>query len=194
MALFLTGLVLFLGVHLIRVVAPDARLNLQQSLGINAYRGLYALVSILSLCLLIYGFGQARMETGVLYDPPVALRHIALLLMLIAFIVLAAGFLPSGYIATYTKHPQILSIKIWALAHLLANGETAQVILFAGFLAWGVIMRISYKRRARRGESVDRVYKSWTYDAIAIAIGVVLYGAFAMKLHELLIGVPVLGM
>ncbi len=112
--------------------------------------------------------------------------------MLIALIVLVAGFLPSGYIATYAKHPQVLAIKIWAFAHLLANGETVQVILFAAFLAWGVIMRIAYKRRARNGEITERSYKSWSYDVIAVVAGVVIYGLFVWKLHAALIGVPVI--
>lgn len=194
MALFIIGLVLFLGIHLLRVIAPGVRASMVASMGANAFRGIYSLVSIVSLCLLIYGFGMARQDTGILYDPPIFLRHITLLLMLFALIVLVAGFLPSGYIAAYTKHPQILSIKIWAFAHLLANGETVQVILFAAFLAWGVVMRIAYKRRALNGEITERAYKSWTYDVVAVVIGVVLYGLFFWRLHELLIGVPVMVM
>jgi uncharacterized membrane protein len=193
MTLFIIGLVLFLGVHAMRVVAPGLRSSLIASMGANAFRGVYSVVVLLSLCLLIYGFGLARQETGILYDPPFFLRHVTMLLMAIAMIVLAAGFLPSGYIATYAKHPQILAIKIWALAHLLVNGETAQVILFAGFLAWGVIMRIAYKRRARRGEISERVYKSWAYDVAAVGIGLAVYGLIVWKLHAALIGVPVMG-
>ena len=192
MTLFIIGLVLFLGVHLLRAFAPGLRTSLIASMGDGPFKGVYALVSLLGLGLLIYGFGIARQQTGILYDPPVFLRHITLLLMLIALIVLVAGFLPSGYIATYAKHPQVLAIKIWAFAHLLANGETVQVILFAAFLAWGVIMRIAYKRRARNGEITERSYKSWSYDVIAVVAGVVIYGLFVWKLHAALIGVPVI--
>lgn len=194
MALFLIGLVLFLGLHLIGPLMPDLKARLIGSMGKGAYRGLFSIAAVASLCLLIYGFGQARMETGILYTPPVFLAHITLLLMLFAIIILVAAFLPAGYIATYTKHPMVLAVKIWALAHLLANGETVQVILFAGFLAWGVILRISYKRRARRGELLVRPYKSWTYDIAAVVIGLVVYGLIVMKLHALLIGVPVMAM
>jgi uncharacterized membrane protein len=192
MTLFIIGLVLFLGIHLLRAFAPGLRTSLIASMGDGPFKGVYALVSLLGLGLLIYGFGIARQQTGILYDPPVFLRHITLLLMLIALIVLAAGFLPSGYIATYAKHPQVLAIKIWAFAHLLANGETVQVILFAAFLVWGVIMRIAYTRRARNGEITERRYKSWTYDVIAVVAGVVIYGLFVWKLHAALIGVPVI--
>lgn len=192
MALFLLGLVLFLGIHLLKALAPGLRSALIDSLGANVFRGLYSAVSILSFILLVYGFSIARQETGILYDPPIFLRHITLLLMLIAMVVLVAGFLPSGYIATYAKHPQVLAIKIWAFAHLLANGETVQVILFAAFLAWGVILRIAYKRRARRGEIIERSYRSWTYDIVAVVVGAAVYVVFVWKLHELLIGVPVM--
>lgn len=194
MALFIIGLVLFLGIHLVRVVAPDVRTRMIASMGDGPYRGAYSVAVILSFFLMIYGFGIARQDAGMLYNPPIFLRHITLLLMLIALIVFAAGFLPSGYIATYAKHPQVLGVKIWAFAHLLANGGTAEVILFAAFLAWGVILRISYKRRARAGEIAERHYESWTYDVAAIAIGVVVYGLFFWKLHAWLIGLPIMVM
>jgi uncharacterized membrane protein len=194
MPMFLVGLVLFIGLHLSRVLVPNIRASLVSNFGVNVYRGLYSVLSIAALVILIYGFGLARQETGFLYEPAFYLAHITLLLMLIAFIVLVAGFLPTGYIALYTKHPQVLAVKIWAFAHLLANGETVQVILFSAFLAWGVILRISYARRERRGEIAPRVYKSWTYDVIAIVVGLIIYGLFFMGLHEMLIGKPVLVM
>jgi uncharacterized membrane protein len=163
-------------------------------IGEGAWKGLYSLVSLLGLCLIIYGYGESRLTTGVLYTPPTFLRHIALLLMLFAFIILAAGFLPAGHIAMKTKHPQVLAVKIWAFAHLLANGETNSVILFGAFLAWGVLVRISLKRRERAGEKVLPVFKSTRYDVIAVAIGLVAYLAFIWRLHEWLIGVQPIAM
>jgi uncharacterized membrane protein len=171
------------------VVAPGFRAGIIESRGKGTWMGLYTIVSLVGLCLIIYGFGQARGETGMLYDPPIFLRHIALLLMLVAFIVLAAGFLPAGRIAVALKHPQVLSIKIWALAHLLANGETSSVLLFGSFLAWAVILRISLKRRERAGEKVLPVFKSTRNDVLAVLIGLVAFVLFVWKLHELLIGV-----
>ncbi|GEC30726.1 NnrU family protein [Sinorhizobium fredii] len=189
MTLLVLGIVIFLGMHLVRVVAPDIRASFIENRGKGAWMGLYALVSLVGLCLIIYGFGQARGETAMLYNPPVFLRHIALLLMLFAFVLLAAGFLPAGRIAAAVKHPQILSIKIWALAHLLANGETSSVLLFGSFLAWAVILRISLKRRERAGETVLPVFKSTQNDMLAILIGLVAYVLFIWKLHDWLIGV-----
>lgn len=194
MLLFLLGLVLFLGLHLLQAIAPGVRDAAVASLGRLVYRIVHSVLSIATLCLLIYGFGEARQETGILYEPPLFLTHITLTLMLIAVIVLVSSFLPAGYIAAKTKHPMVTSVKIWALAHLLANGETVQVILFAAFLAWAVIVRISYKKRMARGEALPRPYKSWEYDIAAVIIGLVVYGAIVMKLHMLLIGVPVMAM
>ena len=189
MAILVLGIIIFLGMHLIRVVAPGLWASVIESRGKGTWMGIYAILSLIGLCLIIYGFGQARGETGMLYNPPVFLRHIALLLMLFAFVFLAAGFLPAGRIAVAVKHPQILSIKTWALAHLLANGETSSVLLFGSFLAWAVILRISLKRRERAGERVLPVFKSSTNDVLAIVIGLVAYGLFVWKLHEWLIGV-----
>ena len=189
MAILVLGIIIFLGMHLVRVVAPGFRAGIIESRGKGTWMGLYTIVSLVGLCLIIYGFGQARGETGMLYDPPIFLRHIALLLMLVAIIVLAAGFLPAGRIAVALKHPQVLSIKIWALAHLLANGETSSVLLFGSFLVWAVILRRSLKRRERAGEKVLPVFKSTRNDVLAVLIGLVAFVLFVWKLHELLIGV-----
>ncbi|MBB4167795.1 NnrU family protein [Rhizobium sp. BK538] len=189
MALLIVGIVIFLGLHLIRVIAPGLRQSMIDRLGENGWKGVYSVVSILSLILLIYGFGQARQVTGMLYDPPVWMAHIALTLMLLAMICLAASLLPAGHIAVKTKHPMVLSVKIWALSHLLANGETSSVLLFGAFLAWGVILRIALKRRERAGELTRRPFVSGKYDLYAAIIGVVAWALITFKLHELLIGV-----
>lgn len=194
MTLLIVGIILFLGVHLVRVVAPDLRRSMIAHLGEIGWRAGYSVASILTLILLIYGFGQARQVTGMLYNPPVWTAHIAITLMLIAMICLVASLLPAGHIATKTKHPMVLSVKIWALAHLLANGETSSVLLFGAFLAWGVIVRISLKRRERAGEITLRPFVSAKYDFHAVVIGIVVWALIIWKLHEWLIGVSPLAM
>lgn len=189
MTLLLLGIVIFLGMHLVRVVAPGLRASVIERQGKGVWMGIYTAISLAGLLLIIYGFGEARAVTGMLYNPPVFLKHISLLLMLLAFICLAAGLLPAGRIAVAVKHPQVLSIKIWALAHLLANGETSSVLLFGSFLAWAVILRISLKRRERAGEKVLPVFRATSNDLLAVVIGIVAYGLFVWKLHEWLIGV-----
>lgn len=189
MALLVLGIVLFLGVHLIRVVAPGFRQSMIAKIGRPAWAGLFSVASILTLILLIYGYGQARLVTMPLYTPPVWMAHIAITLMLIAMICLVASLLPAGRIATKVKHPMVLSVKIWAFAHLLANGDSASVLLFAAFLAWGVVMRISLKRRERAGEPVLRPFVSAKYDIYAIVIGVVVWALIIWRVHEWIIGV-----
>jgi uncharacterized membrane protein len=194
MVLLVISIILFLGVHLIRALAPGFRLSMIERLGRPAWIVIQSIASTVTLILLIYAFSIARYETTVLYSPPAWASHITITLMLIACICLVAGFLPAGYIATKTRHPMVLAIKIWALAHLLANGDSAGVLLFASFLVWGVILRISLKRRARAGEIVQKPFVSAKYDAAAVVLGIVLWGAIIWKLHEWLIGVSPLAM
>ncbi|OEC98352.1 MULTISPECIES: NnrU family protein [unclassified Rhizobium] len=188
MALLILGIVLFLGLHLVRVVAPGLRSSMIARLGEGGWKGAYSIASIVALVILIYGFGQARDMTPI-WTPPFWMSHITILLMLFALICLVASLLPAGHIAVRTKHPMVLSVKIWALAHLLSNGDGAAILLFAAFLAWGVILRISLKRRERAGEITLRPFVSGKYDLYAIVIGVIIWALIIWKLHAWIIGV-----
>lgn len=194
MLLLVLSLVFLLGTHSVRIVAPGFRNRMIAQMGEGAWKGAYSAVSILAVAFVAYAFGQARQVTGILYSPPIWTSHMALTLMLFSMICLAASLFPAGHIATKTKHPLVLAVKIWALAHLLANGETSSVLLFVAVLAWGVVMRISLKRRARAGEVVTRPFVSARYDILAIVLGIALWAAFIWKLHEWLIGVQPLAM
>ncbi len=193
MALLVLGIVLFLGLHLVRVVAPGLRSSMIARLGEGGWKGAYSIASIVALVILIYGFGQARDMTPI-WTPPFWMSHITILLMLFALICLVASLLPAGHIAVRTKHPMVLSVKIWALAHLLSNGDGAAILLFAAFLAWGVILRISLKRRERAGEITPRPFVSAKYDLYAIVIGVIVWALIIWKLHAWIIGVSPLVM
>lgn len=193
MALLILGIVLFLGLHLIRVVAPGLRTSLIASLGEAGWKVAYSAASVIALIVLIYGFGEARDMTPV-WSPPFWMSHITILLMLFAIICLVAALLPAGHIAVRTKHPMVLSVKIWALAHLLSNGDGAAILLFAAFLAWGVILRISLKRRERAGEITLRPFVSAKYDLYAIIIGAIVWALIIWKLHAWIIGVSPLVM
>ncbi|MEF0938585.1 NnrU family protein [Rhizobium sp. BR 362] len=193
MSLLILGIILFLGIHLIRVVIPGFRRSMIASLGEGGWKIGYSIASIVTLILLIYGFGQARDSTPI-WSPPFWMSHITILLMLFALICLVASLLPAGHIAVRTKHPMVLSVKIWAFAHLLSNGDGAAMLLFAAFLAWGVIVRISLKRRERAGEISPRPFVSAKYDLYAIIIGIVVWGLIIWKLHEWIIGVSPLVM
>ena len=180
------GLLVFLGVHSVAIVAPAWRDQTAARIGKGAWMGLYSLVSIAGFVLLIWGYGLARQHPVQLYSPPVWTRHLAALLMLPVFPLLLAAYLP-GRIKTALKHPMLAAVELWAFAHLIANGTLADVLLFGGFLAWAVADRISYSRRPVR--PLHTAPPSKLNDLIAVVAGLVIYFAFAFWLHVRWIGV-----
>ncbi|MHC1549882.1 NnrU family protein [Phyllobacterium sp. K27] len=190
MLVMIIGIIVFLGIHSVRIVAPRWRLAKMEEWGEGKWKGLYSLVSIIGLALLVWGFSMARLDAPILYEPPVWMKHITSLLMLFAFIFLGVFIAKPGRMKPALKHPMLIAIKTWALAHLLANGDLASLILFLSFLAWAVFDRIALKRQARAGLAPAAITPGpVTNDVIAILIGLVLYGLFVWKLHVLLIGV-----
>jgi uncharacterized membrane protein len=184
------GLVVFLGVHSVSIAAPRWRDGMAARLGEVGWKGVYAVVSIVGFVLIVVGYAEARQNPLVLWTPPLALRHVAFLLMVPVFPLLLAAYLP-GRIRTAAKHPMLLATKIWAVAHLLANGNLADVLLFGAFLAWAVADRISVKKRPAR--PVPGAPPSAANDAIVVVAGLALYVAFLMFGHRWLFGVPLLG-
>lgn len=189
MAILIIGLIIFLGIHSTRIVAPGMRDRLIAERGVGAWRGLYSVVAIIGFVLVVWGYGRARQTAPVLYVTNFSLVYVTAILMLIAFIVLATFHMPAGRIKATLKHPMLVAIKIWAVAHLLVNGDVASIVLFGSFLVWAVADRISEKRRFRAGLTKNPVFVSYRYDAIAIVAGIVLYGLFVWRLHYWLIGV-----
>ncbi len=186
MTLLIVGLVLFLGIHSVSIVAPAWRDAQLAQRGEAAWKGLYSVASGIGLALIVYGYGVAREAPVVLYTPPPALRHVALLLLLPVFVLLLAVYLP-GRIKSGAKHPMLLATKLWALAHLLVNGTLADVFLFGGFLAWAVADRVSFKRRPVR--AVPALPARAANDAIAVVGGLLLYAALLLWAHAWLFGV-----
>jgi len=187
MSLLIIGLVLFLGVHSIAIVSPGLRGRTVRGMGEGAWKGLYALLSVAGFVLICYGFGQAREAPVILYSPPAWLRHVALLLMLPVFPLLIAAYLP-GRIKTAAKHPMLAAVKFWALAHLLANGSLADVLLFGGFLVWAVMDRISLKRRSVQVALRTAPPSPWN-DVIAVVLGSGIYALLIGWAHVRLFGV-----
>jgi uncharacterized membrane protein len=186
MTLFLFGLVLFLGIHSVAIVAPAWR-DAQAARNPGRWKGLYSVVSIAGFALLIYGYGLARQSPVVVWTPPTAMRHVALLLMLPVFPLLLAAYLP-GRIKAAAKHPMLLAVKFWALAHLVANGTLVDMILFGAFLAWAVLDRISVKKRNLPISAAGRS-PSAINDVVALVGGLALYALFLLWAHQRLIGV-----
>lgn len=193
MLVFLSGLVLFLGVHAISIVAPRWCAGVVARRGEKSWKGLYSVVAGIGLAILVIGYGLARREPVLLYDPPAALRHVALLLMLPVFPLLLAAYLP-GRIRRAARHPMLLAVKFWALAHLLANGMLVDVMLFGSFLAWAVADRISVERRpSAPAHGASAVPAGWRNDALSVVGGLATYIVFVLWAHRWLIGVSPLG-
>ena len=191
MLILILGLALFLGVHSVRIVAPGFREAKVAAWGENRWKGLYSLASFAGLALIIIGYGLARQNPVMLYWPPLWMRHIALVLMMPVFVFFAAAYIP-GRIKTALKHPMLAAVKLWAVAHLLANGTLADVLLFGSFLVWAIVDRISVKRRPV-AEAPPGLPPSPANDVVALVIGGTVYVVFLLFLHQWLFGVSPLG-
>jgi uncharacterized membrane protein len=191
LAIMILGLVLFLGIHTL-TTQRGARESVVRMLGEGGYKIAYSLVSVAGIALIAYGFARYRAESWVdVWYPPTAFKHITVALMLPAVILLVAAYL-RGRIYTAVKHPMLTAVKLWAAAHLLANGDLGSIILFGSFLAWAVFDRISLKRRSDPGAPPIPVGGVGN-DVLAVVIGVVIYVALAFAFHPVVIGVPVIG-
>lgn len=190
MTLLVTGLVIFFGLHLYSSLrSRHADKDISLKLGKNVFRGVYSIAALAGFILIIMGYGAARPAT-VIYTPPAWGAMLNVLLMTVALILIVASQLPVGFIKKKVKHPLILSIKIWALGHLLSNGELNSVLLFGAFLGFAIFNRISLKRRGDNGaaDATPRVH----WDLISIVAGLALFMAFILGLHGTLIGVEII--
>lgn len=191
LGVMILGLTLFLGVHSL-TTQRDMRAQVIAMGGETAYKIGYALVSAAGLALIVWGFANYRATGWIdVWSPPTAFKHITVALMLPAVILVVASYV-RGRIYTTLKHPMLAGVKLWAAAHLLANGDLGSIVLFGSFLAWAVFDRISLKRRADPGAPPIPVGGPGN-DLIAIAVGVIAYLALAFAFHPVVIGVPVVG-
>lgn len=192
MMYLIAGLVLFLGVHSTRVFAKDWRNQTLARMGEKPFKGVYSVLSLAGFVLLVWGYGQARQLGVMLWNPPTGMRHIAALLTLLAFVLWAASGVPRNKIKAKLHHPMVLSVKVWALAHLLANGSLADTVLFGSFLLWAVVLFATSRKRDRREQTV---YPAGTTNMtiVTVVAGLAFWAVFAFWLHRLLIGVSPLG-
>ncbi len=189
MPILIAGIIIFLGAHSFTTFR-QTRLALISWFGPAAYKGVYSLVSLIGFVLIVWGFARYRAEGLIhIWTPPAWAGHLTLVLMWFAFVALACMNKAPGRIRGWLRHPMLVAIKIWALAHLLANGDAGGMLLFGSFLAWAVFDRIAVKRRGDMGAS--RVASFTRADAIALGAGTVAYVAMIF-LHPVLIGVPVI--
>ncbi len=189
----IAGLILFLGVHSLRIVAEPWRTRvLAQRGGDKRWKLGYTLVSLVGFALIVWGYGLARQQPMLLWEPPTFMRHVSALLMLPSFVLLAAAYVPGNRLKARLHHPMVISVKVWALAHLLANGTLADVLLFGGFLLWAVFSL----RAARRRDRSQRIRYSGDSAAatlVTLVVGLGAWAGFAFWAHAWLIGVRPLG-
>lgn len=188
MLVLVLGLVIFLATHSVRIVAGDWRRSMIARLGEGPWKGLYTIASAIGLVLIIWGYGMARVDPVLLWIPPLWLKHLALLLNLIAMVLFAAYLVPAGWIKARLGHPMILAVKIWAFAHLLSNGTLADLLLFGGFLVWAIFAFAAFRRRDRAAGTV-RIAGPVRNDLASIFAGVVIWAALLWGLHLWVIGV-----
>jgi uncharacterized membrane protein len=188
MPILMLGLMLFLGAHSVRIFSDDWRNRTIAARGEKFYKGVYTLASLAGFALIVWGYGLARQNPVVLWNPPRGMNHLAALLLAFSFVLLVAAYVPRNAIKAKLHHPMILGVKVWALAHLLTNGMLADVVLFGAFLVWAVFDFRAARQRDRAG-NVQYAAATAKGTAIAVVVGLAAYAVFAVWLHGPLIGV-----
>jgi len=186
--LLIIGLVVFLGVHSVRIFADGWRARTIERIGLNAWKGGYSLLSLLGLALLVWGYAQARSDPLVLWLPPLWTRHLASLLVLVALALLAAAYLPGNRLKGWLHHPMLLGVMAWALAHLLANGNLADLLLFGAFLLWALLDHAAARARDRATRAVYPAGGN-AMTALSILVGLAAWALFAFWAHQAWFGV-----
>ena len=188
MLVLILGLIIFLGAHSVRIFAEDWRRGLIARIGDGPWKGIYSVASIVGFVLIIWGYGMARQNPVLLWVSPEWLKHFAIALNLVAFILFAAYLVPAGWMKARLGHPMILSVKVWAFAHLLANGTLADLLLFGAFLVWAIADFVASRRRDRANGTV-RIAGPARNDVVAVVVGVVIWAAILWRVHYWVIGV-----
>ena len=188
MATMIIGLILFLGPHSVRIFANDWRTRQINRHGEMLWQAVYSILSIAGFILIVNGYSEARMDPYVVWMPPLWLKNTMAILLLPFFVLIIAAYLPGTKIKSWSGHPMVASIKLWGLNHLLANGTLADIILFGSFMTWAIFdYRASRQRDKKAGFRFPFI--SYKRDLIATILGIALYLAFVVYLHEWLIGV-----
>lgn len=186
----IAGLLLFLGLHSLRMLAPTWREAQRSRLGEARFKGLYSLVSIAGFLLILWGYAQARAFYPPLFSVPTGLRHAVALLLLPAFWLMAAAYVPRNHLKARLQHPMTLSVKLWALAHLLVNHSLPDLLMFGGFLIWSVLLFRDARRRAPAPATSPATAMG---TVLTLLVGTAAYGAFAFWLHGAWLGVRPFG-
>ena len=191
MAILILGLIVFLGLHSVRIFADSWRTRQIERLGAGKWKGIYSLLSLVGFVLIIVGFGQARVSTPMIWTPPLWTWHLTGTINLVAFVLFVAAYVPRNGIKIKLKDPMILGVKTWAFAHLLSNGSLAGMALFGSFLVWAILDFKSCRQRRVSPAAPPPI--SLIMTAVTVLVGLVAWGVFAMHLHQVLIGIRPFG-
>lgn len=193
MAMLIAGLLLFIGTHSTRIFADDWRSTMIARLGEKPWKGLISVLSVAGFVLMIVGYDAARSAPVPIYAPPTWLRHLSVLLMVVASILLVATYVPRNALKAKMGHPMVLSVKTWAFAHLLANGTLADLLLFGSFVIWAVL---DFRVSRRRDRANGTVYPEGAVGntLVTVVLGVVVWAVFALWLHARWVGVAPIAM
>ncbi len=189
MTILIFGLILFLGIHAVRIFAEPWRNTQITKLGDGKWKGLYSLVSIFGFVLISVGYGQARLAPIVVWSPPLWTWHIAVALNLVAFVLLTAAYVPQNHLKAKLEDPMIIGVKTWALAHLISNGTLAGIILFGSFLVWAVLDYRSCRKRRSKNMRVPQTRTSVAMTLATLAIGLAGWALFLLYAHQTLMGI-----
>ncbi|KVG85708.1 NnrU [Burkholderia ubonensis] len=192
MLVLILGLVIFLGVHSIRIVADGWRSATIARIGERGWKGGYAIASIVGFVLIVWGYGLARADASFLWVPPIGVRHLTGVLTALAFVLIAAAYVPGNRIKGLVGHPMLAGVMVWAVAHLLANGTLHAVVLFGAFFAWSLVDFLASRARDRR-DGVRYPAGNTSRNVVTLAVGLVAWAVFALFLHGWLIGVRPFG-
>jgi uncharacterized membrane protein len=187
-AAFFGGMAIFFATHYFTTFRSRAEGGLVHRMGRGPYMGLYSVLTLAGFVLMVWGFANLKPWIPV-WTPPTWTRHIAMFLMIPAMVLIVAAYVPTGFIKKAVRHPMISAVALWALAHLIANGDLASILLFGAFLVYGVVDRIAVNKRGDIGAASAN--PNIFGDLLAVAIGGGLYAAVIYYLHPLLFGVPV---
>jgi len=192
MTALILGLIIFIGMHSVRIVSDDFRTRQLAKVGVSTWRAMHAAVSLVGFVLIVVGYGIARGDPVFVWNPPLWTRHITILLTIPAFILFAASFVPGTRMRAKVGHPMLAGVKTWAFAHLIANGTLADILLFGTFLVWSIVAYASARRRDRKAGTIYPVGPVMR-DVTAVVAGLVAWAAFVFWLHAWLIGVAPMG-
>jgi uncharacterized membrane protein len=192
MTMLILGLILFLGVHSVRVFGEGWRTTMRHKLGDNGWKGVYSVLSVAGFVLIVYGYAATRESPQILWIAPVWTRHVAALLTIPAFVLLVAAYVPGNSIKARLHHPMVLAVKLWAFSHLVANGMLADLLLFGGFLAWSAL---SFRAARGRDRAAGTVYPPGRLvpTVVTVAAGLAAWAFFAFWAHGAWIGVKPFG-